>query len=139
MYRRHPARPAIRSPVPFSPFRGAASLRGSTARELQSPGPHSPVIRNFETHKSCRSYALRQTGVMAFSSRTVYNVSHAASASETLLTTRFPEAYIGLIRESNHCIYLENQFCERLSCRRCEITLMFLILSVSGPACDYGR
>lgn len=21
------------------------------------------------------------------------------------------EAYIGLIRESNHCIYLENQFC----------------------------
>lgn len=24
------------------------------------------------------------------------------------------EAYIGLIREANHCIYIENQFCERL-------------------------
>lgn len=22
------------------------------------------------------------------------------------------EAYIGLIREANHCIYIENQFCE---------------------------
>lgn len=25
------------------------------------------------------------------------------------------EAYIGMIREANHCIYIENQFCESAS------------------------
>lgn len=28
------------------------------------------------------------------------------------MLTSISEAYIGLIREANHCIYLENQFCE---------------------------
>lgn len=28
------------------------------------------------------------------------------------------EAYIGMIREANHCIYIENQFCELAGLRR---------------------
>ncbi|WVQ89447.1 hypothetical protein IAS59_003207 [Cryptococcus gattii] len=34
-----------------------------------------------------------------------------------LLENSIQQAYIGLIREANHCIYIENQFCDISSCK----------------------
>jgi hypothetical protein len=37
------------------------------------------------------------------------------------------EAYVGMIRESNHCIYIENQFCESEAVCNAQMKLTFSV------------
>lgn len=57
-----------------------------------------------------RSFGPLPTGVMEYSRKTVFSVRDGTLHLIWELTSA--EAYIGMIREANHCIYIENQFCK---------------------------
>jgi len=40
------------------------------------------------------------------------SIQRKSGSNQYCVVTDRQEAYVGMIRESNHCIYIENQFCE---------------------------